>query len=402
MIEQPPGERFFPSSSWRSRRRSFVVDADSHVLEPPDLWARYVDPVYRDRAIQVVTGKDGRSLLLVGGRPAHLTTPEMLGGIGCMGEDLGVLAEAATSGRYLAAVPRAAFDPRQRLALLDEKGISHAILYPTLGLQWEAEAPDAAYAFAHAQAYNRWIEAFCAESGGRLVPVAHLVLGDAWQAARELERAVAAGARGGFLLPFTWDGLPHGHTDHDLLWAKAQELDVPIAIHTGVDPPARSLHHRYDGLSWPEAVPGGIWYLQLMFAQAVQQAFSSFFLCGTFDRFPRLKLVLLESGAGWLPYWMDRMDNFYKGPLRVTMPLKDLPSSYVLRQCWIAADPDERFLPAVVQAIGEDRVLWASDFPHSDHAGDYMEELEANLRRLRPAAARRIRGENAARLYGLC
>lgn len=397
----PEPEATDSRSNPQIRDRSWVVDADSHVLEPPDLWAQYVVPAYRDRAIRVVLSDDGRSTLLIDGRPAELTTPEMLGGIGCMGQDLGALAEAAISGRYLASVPRAAFDPRERMALLDAQGISHAILYPTLGLQWEAEAPDAAYAFAHARAYNRWIEEFCVGSQGRLVPVAHLVLGDAEQAARELERAVRAGARGGFLLPFTWDGRPHGHPDHDPLWAQAQELDVPIAIHTGVDPPARSLHHRFDGLSWPEAISAGIWYLQLMFAQAVQQAFSSFFLYATFDRFPRLKVVLLESGAGWLPYWMDRMDNFYKGPLRVTMSLRDLPSLYVLRQCWIAADPDERSLPAVVEALGEDRLLWASDFPHSDHAGDYMEELEESLCRLEPAAAQRIRGENAARLYGL-
>ncbi len=379
----------------------WVVDADGHVLEPPDLWARYVDPAYRDRAIRVCTGPDGRDALWIDGRPARLTTPEMLGGIGCMGQDLSVLAEAATSGRYLAFAAPAAYEPRERLALLDREGITHAVLYPTLGLQWEAEAPDADYAFAHAQAYNRWIEEFCSSSRGRLVPVAHLVLGDPHRAAQELERAVRHGARGGFVLPFTSSGLPHGHPDHDPLWAKAQELGVPIAIHTGVDPPQRSLHHRYDGLSWPEAVPAGIWYLQLLFAHAVQQAFSSFFLYATFDRFPGLKLVLLESGAGWLPYWMDRMDNFYKGALRITLPLRDLPSSYVRRQCWIAADPDEHTLPFVLQEVGAERVLWASDYPHSDHAGTYMRELDELCANLDAEVALRVRGENAARLYRL-
>ncbi len=379
----------------------FVVDADGHVLEPPDLWERYVDPEYRDRAIRVRRGQDGRDMLEIDGRPARLTTPEMLGGIGGMGMALEELAEAATSGRYLAYAPEAAYDPGARIRRLDAEGLTHAVLYPTLGLQWEAEVADPGYALAHCRAYNRWIEDFCRDTGGRLIPVAHLSLGDAHAAAQELRRAVANGARGGFVLPFTLDGLPHGHPDHDPLWRAAEELDVPIAIHTGVDPPARSVHHRFDGVSWPEAVPGQIWYLQLLFPQAVQQAFSTFFQFATFDRFPGLKLVVLESGCGWLPYWMDRMDALYAGALRVTMSLREPPSVYVRRQCWIAADPDERFLPAVVEAVGEDRLLWASDFPHSDHAGNYVEELDEACRSLPADAARKLRGLNAAKLYRL-
>src|SRR2546422_648689 len=167
-------------------------------------------------------------------------------------------------------------------------------------------------------------------------------------------------ARGAFLLPFTLSGLAHGHPAHDPLWAEAQDLDVPIAIHTGVDPPARSLHHRFTGLRWPEDVPAGIWYLELLFPQAVQQAFSTFFLFGTFDRFPRLKLVVLESGASWLGFWVDRMDALARGPLRVTLPFSELPSTYVRPQCWISGDPDERALPPIIAYVGDDRFLWAT------------------------------------------
>ncbi|TMB22294.1 MAG: hypothetical protein E6J59_04140 [Deltaproteobacteria bacterium] len=378
-----------------------VIDADGHVLEPPDVWERYLEPAYRARAIRVRRGRDGRDVLEIDGRPARLTTPEMLGGLGGMGKSLEDLAAACLAGRYAESAPAAATDPAARLRLLDHDGIARALLYPSLGLQWEAEAPDPGYALAHARAYNRWIEEFCAGSGGRLVPIAHLSLGDPEDAARELERAVRAGARGGFLLPFTLSGVPHGHPAHDALWAAAEELDVPIAIHTGVDPKARDLHHRFDGLTWPEGVVQGIWYLQLMFAQAVQQAFSTFFLHATFDRFPRLKVVVLESGAGWLAYWLDRMDAFARGPLRVTLPLSELPSTYVRRQCWISADPDERALPAVIEYVGEARFLWATDYPHSDHDADYMAELRELGERLPPDRRRRLFGENAAHLYGL-
>jgi predicted TIM-barrel fold metal-dependent hydrolase len=380
---------------------SAVIDADGHVLEPGDMWERYLEPAWRARAIRVRRGGDGRDALYIDGRPARLTTPEMLGGLGGMGKSLEELAAACLSGRYAEHAPAAATDARARLARLDTDGISKAILYPSLGLQWEAEVEDPAYALAHARAYNRWIEDFCAGSGGRLVPIAHLTLGDPAEAARELRRAVRAGARGGFLLPFTLSGVPHGHPDHDALWAAAEELDVPIALHTGVDPTRRDLHRRFDGLAWPEGVMHGIWYLQLMFAQAVQQAFSTFFLHATLDRFPRLKLVVLEAGASWLGWWMDRMDGFAAGSLRVTLALTERPSEYVRRQCWISADPDERGLPGVIGYVGADRFLWATDYPHSDHDARYMDELHELVAALAPGARRLLMGESAARLYAI-
>jgi predicted TIM-barrel fold metal-dependent hydrolase len=377
------------------------IDADGHVLEPPDLWGRYIDRAWRERAIRVARGADGRDVLLIDGRPATLTTSEMLGGFGGMGRSIEDLAAATLSGRYAENAPVAATDPAARLALLDEDAIAHALLYPSLGLQWEAECPDAAYAQAHACAYNRWIEDFCSGSGGRLVPIAHLVLGDADVTAAELRRAVRAGARGAFVLPFTSDGLPHGHPTHDAVWAAAVECDVPIAIHTGIDPSQRSLHQRFDGIAWPEAVPASIWYLQMMFPQAVQQAFTTFFQWATFDRFPALRLVVLESGASWLGFWMDRMDAMAKSPLRVTMRLRELPSDYVRRQCWISADPDERGLPPVIEYVGADRFLWATDYPHPDHGADYARELTELLARLPPVIATALAGGNAARLYRL-
>jgi predicted TIM-barrel fold metal-dependent hydrolase len=378
-----------------------LIDADGHVLEPPDLWERYLDPGWRARAMRVRRGPDGRDALEIDGRPARLTTPEMLGGFGGMGRTIEELAAATLSGRYAENAPAPATDPAARTALLDRDGIAHALLYPSLGLQWEAEAPDPAWALAHCRAYNRWIEEFCAASAGRLVPIAHLSLGDVQGAVAELRRAVRAGARGAFLLPFTLSGVPHGHPAHDALFAEACALDVPIAIHTGIDPPARSLHHRFDGLAWPDAVPGSIWYLQMLFPQAVQQAFTTFFQYGTFDRFPRLRLVVLESGAGWLGFWMDRMDALHASPLGVTMALAERPSVYVRRQCWISADPDERALPGIVEHVGPDRFLWATDYPHSDHAGDYVTELRALGARLSPPARRGLFGENVARLYRL-
>lgn len=379
-----------------------LVDADSHVLEPPDLWSRYVEPRFRDRAVRVVRADAGHDVLLVDGKPAKLTTPEMLGDFGGMGRTLDEQANAALSGRYADNAPAAATDPRARIAQLDREGVAATVLYPSLGLQWPAETTDAAYVHANLVAYDRWLEDFCADSDGRLVAVAHLALGDPHDAAKELRRAVANGARGGVLLPYAHDGKPHGHPDHDPLFAAACDLGVPLGIHTGVDPVTRDLYRRYDGLTWPDAIPQGIWFLQLMFSQAVQQAFSTFFLHGTFDRFPDLKLVVLEAGAGWLGFWMDRMDAMFAGALRLTMPLRDLPSTYVRRNVWISADPDERALAAIIPYVGADRFVWASDYPHSDHTGGYIEHVHALARLLPDEPERRaLLGANAAALYGI-
>lgn len=379
-----------------------LVDADSHVLEPPDLWSRYVEPRFRERAVRVARTDAGNDVLLVDGKPARLTTPEMLGDFGGMGRTLEEQATAALSGRYADHAPPAATDPQARIARLDAEGVAATVLYPSLGLQWPAETADVAYVHANLVAYDRWLEDFCADSHGRLVPVAHLVLGEAHVAANELRRAVANGARGAFLLPYTHSGKPHGHPDHDPLFAAACDLGVPLGIHTGVDPVTRDLYRRYDGLTWPDAIPAGIWFLQLMFSQAVQQAFSTFFLHGTFDRFPELKLVVLEAGAGWLGFWMDRMDAMFSGALRLTMPLRDLPSTYVRRNVWISADPDERALAAIIPYVGADRFVWASDYPHSDHTGGYVEHVHALAALLPDASARRaLLGDNAAALFGI-
>ena len=86
------------------------------------------------------------------------------------------------------------------------------------------------------RAYNRWVTDWSADSGGRLIPVAHLSLSDPAAAATELERAVKAGHKGGWVVQFTTTRKPHGHDDHDVLFAKAQELDVPLGIHVSLEP----------------------------------------------------------------------------------------------------------------------------------------------------------------------
>lgn len=392
-----------------------VIDCDGHILEPPDLWESYLEPQYRERALRLRVGEDGYEYLEVDQKPAKLVKPGMLGTLGGMGkqvEEAHQLRRKALSGEvnpqdirairmgpeqtYLRGAAFGTMHMKERLELLDREHMEKAILYPTLGLLWEAELFDAELSSACCRAYNRWIADFCRDSGGRLIPIAHLSLGEPEAAARELQRAVKDGCQGAFVAPFTITRIPHGDPRHDAVFAAAQDLDVPLAIHPTFEPPEFSIHHRYDKFGW------AAWYNDLFAGQAVQHAFATFFQFGVFERFPRLRTVVLESQAGWIGYFLDRADAIFKGTtLNATVRLKDPPSSYFKRQCYISADPEERTIAGLTAIVGEDKFFWASDYPHPDHPDNYLEELGEMVAPMTDTARRGVLGENVAKVYKL-
>ncbi len=396
------------------RTEALVIDADGHILEPPDLWRKYLEPKYRDRAIQIKVGDDGYEFLEVDGKRAMLTRQGQLGTLGGMGKQVAEARrrreEFVNAGRaaelryekpkpedtYLKGAAYGTMDMQERLQLLDKEAMAKSILYPTIGLLWECETMDAEISGAYCRAYNRWIADFCRDSGGRLIPIAHLSLGDPDEAARELERAVKDGCKGAFFAPFTISRRPHADPAHDRIFALAQDFNIPIAIHPTLEPPSFGVHHRYDNFGW------AAWYYDLFAAQGVQHAFATFFQFGVFDRFPSLKLVVLESGAGWIGYFFDRADAIFTGTtIAQNVRLKEKPSHYFKRSCFISADPDERTIAAMMTHVGENKFFWASDYPHPDHPGNYLEELAEMVKPMSESGRRGILGENVARAYGL-
>ena len=369
-----------------------VVDADAHVLEPPDLWQRYLDPGLRDRAIRVRSDAAGVEYLEVDGKVHRRSLGELhkLGGYGLAPD---ALAEPGRS--YAGSSPRAALEPAARLAWMDEAGVDVSILYPSLALFWETEVADAGLADAYCRAYNRWIVDFCAEGGGRLVPIAHISLGDVALAARELERAVRSGARGAFVAPHTLTRRPHGHPDHDPFFALAGELGVPIGIHPNLEPRPPMAGVHFDGMR------GQTFYFVATSIFAVQAAFTTLFQYATLERFPALRVVVLEAGAGWISAWLDRLDSKFASVGRLDPRLTTLPSELFRRQCWISCDPDERTVPAIVDLVGDDRFLWASDYPHSEANPHGLRDLATLCAALPPRARGRLLGATAARLYGI-
>src|SRR6266542_4727454 len=146
-----------------TQRLSFdgAVDADGHILEPPDLWETYLEPKYRDRALRIVTDEDGLEMLAIGGQPSRMSRKGFPSTLGAMGDpDLRAM-QLDPERTYLGEAPFGSMDPEERLKVLDAEGIDAAVLYTTVGLLWEAELDDADLSQAYTRAYNRWICEFC-------------------------------------------------------------------------------------------------------------------------------------------------------------------------------------------------------------------------------------------------
>jgi len=371
-----------------------VVDADGHVLEAPDCWEKYIEAKYQPNAVRIRKDDRGYEYVEIGGQPSKFNRRGAIGILGAMG----MLSRDNWQWDYRRGWGEmagfGAVDASERIRRLDTEGVAAAIIYPTIGLAWETECEDKDLTQALCRAYNRWIVDWCSDSHGRLIPVAHVSLFDPEAAARELERAVKDGCKGGWFGQFTHTRKPHGHPDHDALFAQAQELDVPLGLHPTVQPlwtESGRYAHEYTRRQF--------FFHNVTAGDATRHALTSFMQYGTFDRFPRLKIVLLEVGAGWISNWLDRMDDVYLSYIGHALPLKEKPSYYFKRNIFISADPDEHALPAMIELCGEDRFFWASDFPHPDHIGNYIAELDEIADQLTPSARQKLLGENVMRAY---
>ena len=374
-----------------------AIDADGHILEPADLWLNYLEDKYRDRAIRIDTDENGMEIFIYDNKPSQLCFPGFPGILGAMGSP-DILPSVERT--YEVGSPKASFDAAARVAHCDEQGLAAAVLYPTVGLLWEAEVSDPELSIAYARAYNRWIVDMCSEARNRLYPIAHIPLADADLAVEELKRSVQAGCKGAMVAPYTWTRKAHGHPYYDSLWATAQDLDVPIALHPTFEPLQFSQFGRFEELM-PKAPIDFSFYFDVLVVQAMQQAFVSLFNYGVFEKFPTVKAVVLESQAGWIGQLLDRMDAVWEGPLKATTEMKHPPRFYFDRQCWISADPDERAVANLIEGVGSDKFFWASDFPHPDHTEEYMSRLAGLIEPLSKEARDRILHENVTAVYNL-
>jgi predicted TIM-barrel fold metal-dependent hydrolase len=365
-----------------------TVDADGHILEPPDLWETYLEEKYRARALRIQVDNDGYEYLEINGQPSKRSRKGSLGLLGAMGEEN---MRPSPDRRYADNFPFGASDARDRLSLMEQENLEYSLLYPTLGLLWEVELTDPELSLAYCRAYNRWIADFCRDSGGKLVPIAQLTLLDVEGSVQELERAVKDGCRGAWVNPFNHNRVIHGASAHDPLFAKCVELDVPFAIHPTFTP-----HAAAAGIfDWPRE--GRAWGEAIWLRSIVQQALISFFSLGTLERFPTLRLGVLEAGSGWIGAMIDRLDAYTD-----SLNIKRTRAAEVFRrQCFISGDPDETAAPHIIAHVGDECFMWATDYPHPDHPHTWVDDLTRYAQALPAGTREKVLGGNVKRIYKL-
>ncbi len=334
-----------------------VLDADGHVTESYEQIARYLDEPYRRRP---------------------LTFP--------------FYTADGWDRRLVDKFHDWAGNAEQWLRALDRGGMEMAVLYPTLGL-FMSFLKDREWAVRLCRAYNTLMYEEFIKVTPRLKAVALLPVQDPVAAAQELRRAVRELGHVGGMLSADGSQLL-GDERFAPIYEEAQRLDVVLGIHAsgshlggaGVDLFSRFIQAHT--CSHP-------------FGQMRQ--LTSIVLEGIPERFPDVRIAFLEAGAGWAPYWMERMDDEFAKRGEVEAPvLKKKPSQYVRSgKIYFSCEADEWLLPQALKLVGEDQIVYASDFPHWDHSfpGSIDEIKERGD--LTDAQKRKVLADNCRKMYKL-
>ena len=369
-----------------------LLDADSHVSEPLNLWQERLPPKFRDIAPRMLTqyeGKPGAWWLIEQDREPH----NVILGFGG-NKSVEELQQLLNSFSY-AGAHRGGWDPAQRLKDMDQDGVVGDVLYTTLGFRmfW---IRDPAFQRACFQVYNDWLAEFCSYSPKRLKGLALISLHDPKLGARDLEECAKKGLAGGLIWASPPQELPFHSEVYDPFWSAAQELQMPLSL------------HEFAGYHWVEwdSNPKKRTIAASINSHEVEITFATLIWSGVLERFPGLKVVSAELNCGWLPYFLERMDKRYESrPIRVhgsafatQMTMK--PSEYFRRQLY-ATFIDDPFGIAHREAIGSDNLLWSSDFPHSATFWPHSrEKIAQDFSSVPDTDRRKILFENSARLYG--
>ena len=374
-----------------------VIDADAHMHEPPYLWERYVEPKYRDR-VPKVAFMDGNRMVY-----------EPDGKIIKKGELQQGPAESATRAmeeKYGEAF-REWWSPQIRLKDMDRLGWDVQVILPTGNngnFAYRVALKDLELGAAMCRAYNNWAHDYCNVDPKRLKFVAVLPGSDVGEMVKEARRAVeklgAVSVRNPMLPEGKWLHDP----ENDPLWELASELDFPISVH------GEYREHRFQPFRKLEGNRRDPLQLALRgldhalgFPCDNMNSLGHFIFTGILERFPKLRLGILESNVGWLPFWLGRMNQHSHGRNSVMGKpehLSLLPSEYFKRQCYIACDSDEETLPYVVDYLKGDNIVWNTDYPHADapEPAKALPDLDAQL--IPDEARRKILWDNSIKLFG--
>jgi len=334
-----------------------VIDADGHVTESAEQLVKYMDAPFRNRQLVFpIVPSDGWDRRLI--RKYHDT--------------------AGNADAWLTA--------------LDKGGVEQAVLFPTLGL-FMSFLKDRTWAVQFCRAYNSFIHEEFVKVSPRLKAVALLPVQDPQAAAQELRRAVRELGHVGAMLAADGSHVL-GDERFTPIYEEAQRLDVMLAVH------ASGSHLGGAGV---DLFPRFIQAQTCSHPFGQMRQLTSIVFEGIPERFPDLRIAFLEAGAGWAPYWMERMDDEYDKRGEVEAPvLKKKPSDYVRSgQIYFSCEADEWLLPQALERVGENQIVYASDFPHWDHSFPGSIDEIRDRRDLTDAQKRKVLADNCRRLYKL-
>lgn len=374
MVTSTP-TRALPDDDIRSRY--FLLSADCHVVEPPDLWEKRVDAAFRHRLPRQEVDEQGVKWQVIEGH-----RPTRIADIKLEGEDL----ERSKAGSR---------DPDERLRDHARDGIDAELIYPTFGLMMWA-SPDVELHKQMSRVYNDWAAEVFRDHMDRMAPAGTIAPLDIEWSVQEIHRLKELGFKHvmfpvqpgknekGRLLGYN---LPM----FDPLYAAMEEVSLPISFHVGTGKDPRT--SGGDG----GAVINYVWNALTPAIEPVVQLCSS----GALERHPSLRFVTVEAGIGWIPWTMHVMDEAYHKHHMWAFPkLSMLPSEYWKRQGF-ATFQDDPIGMELLDRMGPDRLMWGNDYPHHEGTWPHSDEaIERTMGHLPPTARRAILGETAASLYG--
>jgi predicted TIM-barrel fold metal-dependent hydrolase len=364
-----------------------VMDSDMHVMEPPDLWRRYIDRAFADRAPVGLT-RDYRDLgVQVDGK--ILPIPRRPENPALAKYRLQTLREKYSD------VEEQNFDGLSQVWAMDKEGLDVALLFPTRGLfVLGIDGLDPEFAAAIARAYNDWLRDFTKAAPNRMYGVAMVAPHNIAAAVAETRRTVEElGFKGIFMRPNHVNGRKWSDPYYDSLWDECQRLNIPVGFHE-----AGRVYLPQPAM--PEFCSTFSMFNTLGFPFANMLACADMIYGGVMERFPRLKVAFLEGNCSWAPWLLWRMGEYMESTGSVEYPdLKLKPIEYFQRQCYGAVECDEITAKNIPDFGLENNIVFSTDYPHLDVK--YPHAVESFLKLPFPdEIKRKYLWDNCARLYG--
>ena len=386
-----------------------VHDADAHIMETPTWLRDHADPSVRDRIVPLQY-TSGNELRQTGDPDEQLRDLQSA---------FDRIAEKHRSDEYRAAeeaeimqrknfAATGSFLAEDRPRALDLLGFSSQLVFNTFHNRrlhdWEHQG-DVDLAYGVARAHNRGMVEFCSVDA-RLLATCYVPLSDFDRAAKMTDEAIAMGANALLVASGCPDGHSPSHLGLDPVWARAQDADLPVVFHVGGTGDLIDPDYFRNGLPIPPDFHGGEENFRSVDYMGIphppMQTLATMIFDGVFERFPRLRVGVIEQGAIWLPSWMRQMESAFDAFVRHEDRLQALslrPSEYVRRQIRATPYPTED-VGWIIEQAGPDVCLFSSDYPHVEGGRKPYERFESSLEEASDEIRQRFYCDNFVDLMG--